>query len=78
MYFESNDNQSIDKWFLGIVNFIEPLQYVLLYFKAAVRRKPITANAAEMEVEGTIKRWLQLAADRKGGHKRRLLQKTIV
>ncbi|XP_042610030.1 uncharacterized protein LOC109079198 [Cyprinus carpio] len=47
---------------------------------AAVRRnhQPITANAAEMEVEGTIRRWLQLAADREGGRKRRLLEKAAV
>lgn len=44
----------------------------------AVRRNPITANAAEMEVEGTIRRWLQLAADREGGRKRRLLEKAAV
>ncbi|XP_077091506.1 uncharacterized protein LOC143742509 [Siphateles boraxobius] len=45
---------------------------------AAVRKNPLTASAAEMEVEGTMKRWLQLAADRDGGRKRRLLQKEVV
>ncbi|KAA0721245.1 hypothetical protein E1301_Tti018142 [Triplophysa tibetana] len=42
---------------------------------SAVRRNPLTANAAETDVEGTMKRWLQLAADREGGRKRRLLLK---
>lgn len=44
-------------------------------FLAAVRRNPITGAAAEAEVEKVMKRWLQLAADRDGGRKRRLLAK---
>ncbi|KAA0721524.1 hypothetical protein E1301_Tti021149 [Triplophysa tibetana] len=31
---------------------------------SAVWRNPVTANAAETDVEGTMKRWLRLAADR--------------
>ncbi|XP_045903186.1 uncharacterized protein LOC123969648 [Micropterus dolomieu] len=44
----------------------------------AVWRNPFTSSAAEKEVEGTMKRWLQLAADREGGRKRRLLSKENV
>nr|XP_055049580.1 uncharacterized protein LOC129435105 isoform X2 [Misgurnus anguillicaudatus] len=44
----------------------------------AVRKNPLTLNAAETDVEGTIKRWLQLAGDREGGRKRRLLQKESI
>ncbi|XP_028254437.1 uncharacterized protein LOC114430561 [Parambassis ranga] len=42
---------------------------------AAVRRNPIVGVVAEAEVEQIIKRWLQLATDREGGRKRRLLEK---
>ncbi|KAG7459048.1 hypothetical protein MATL_G00227070 [Megalops atlanticus] len=40
-----------------------------------VRRNPLAGVAAEAEVEGIMKRWLQLAADREGRRKRRLLAK---
>uniref|UniRef100_A0A667YTF4 DUF4806 domain-containing protein n=1 Tax=Myripristis murdjan TaxID=586833 RepID=A0A667YTF4_9TELE len=40
---------------------------------AAVRKNPLTAKASEHEIELWIKRWLQLAADREGGRKRRAL-----
>ncbi|KAF4090148.1 hypothetical protein AMELA_G00048620 [Ameiurus melas] len=42
---------------------------------ATVQRNLLTANAVEMEVEGTMKRWLQFASDRECRRKRRLLQK---
>ncbi|XP_028254481.1 uncharacterized protein LOC114453560 [Parambassis ranga] len=42
---------------------------------AAVRRNPIVGVVAEAEVEQITKRWLQLATDREGGRKRRLLEK---
>ena len=51
------------------------LRYVLLYSKAAVHRNLLTAKAAEMEVEGTMKRRLQLASERECGRKSRLLIK---
>ena len=53
------------------------LQNVLLYFKAAVRRNPLTANAAEADIEATMKRLLQLASDREGGRKRRMLKEGL-
>uniref|UniRef100_A0A667YNN4 Uncharacterized protein n=1 Tax=Myripristis murdjan TaxID=586833 RepID=A0A667YNN4_9TELE len=40
---------------------------------AAVHKNPLTAKASEHEIELWIKRWLQLAADREGGRKRRAL-----
>ena len=51
------------------------VRYVLLYYKAAVHRNLFTAKAAEMEVEGSMKRRLQLASDRECGRKSRLLIK---
>ncbi|TNN56495.1 hypothetical protein EYF80_033292 [Liparis tanakae] len=38
---------------------------------AAVRKNPLTLKASEREVEMSMKRWLQLAADREGGRRRR-------
>ncbi|XP_041915767.1 uncharacterized protein LOC121680446 [Alosa sapidissima] len=45
---------------------------------AAVRRNPLSAGSSEATVEAVMKRWLQLAADREGGRKRRLLAKENV
>ncbi|KAL2097880.1 hypothetical protein ACEWY4_007087 [Coilia grayii] len=40
----------------------------------AVRKNPLASGASESDVESVMKRWLQLAADREGGRKRRMLE----
>ncbi|KAL2096964.1 hypothetical protein ACEWY4_006171 [Coilia grayii] len=41
----------------------------------AVRKNPLASGASESDVESVMKRWLQLATDREGGRKRRMLEK---
>jgi hypothetical protein len=36
-------------------------------FSGSIRRKRITANASDSEIDGVIKDWLRFAKDREGG-----------